>query len=164
MKLAYAFLRDLSLLEHVSTWQDGAPTAPGTAVALQSATPVAPVPQAPCHRAAVCLTGIFRGGPFTMPLLKSNVLDALGMPFDVVVVTPHIPEDNAADFLYFLPNLREVVNPDYSNVSALTNLDWSRTALAHDYEHYPSKFVSQLTVRARGSEVRPLLCMVVCSV
>ncbi|KAG2433955.1 hypothetical protein HYH02_012500 [Chlamydomonas schloesseri] len=52
--------------------------------AVAAAAPAAPV----ALRAAVCVTGVFRAGPFTWPLYRRNVLSRLGMPYDVFVSTP----------------------------------------------------------------------------
>ncbi|GFR51135.1 hypothetical protein Agub_g13489 [Astrephomene gubernaculifera] len=111
-----------------------------TAVAVATSQPAVPSQQ---QRAAVCVTGQFRGGPFPWTSIQRNVLNALDMAYDVFVVSPAEYKGQAAsDFLYQLkPHV--VLHPDYAIVEELIKLDgWDLTGFTAP--HNPKKWLFQI--------------------
>ncbi|KAG2438484.1 hypothetical protein HXX76_005037 [Chlamydomonas incerta] len=116
------------------------------AAGSQQPTPVPglPRPPLPAHRAAVCVTGMFRAGPFLFPSHVKHVLSHLGMPYDMYVSTPDLAGafPSSADYTYFLLPYK-VVHANYSRVDALLALPgWANTGFTG--VHNPGKWLRQV--------------------
>lgn len=120
--------------------------AAGGSQLLPALVPTSPRPPAPAHRAAVCVTGMFRAGPFLYPWHVTHVLSYLGMPYDVYVSTPDLPGafPSSSDYTYFLQP-HQVVHANYSRVDALLALPgWESTGFKG--VHSPGKWLRQIMV------------------
>lgn len=141
ISMVQAYLTDLGLLgdNEVAFAVQMNDLTQAPARALQSPAP-------PSERAAVCVTGVFRAGPFTWPWYKEHVLSQLGMPYDVYVSTPNMDTfPHVTDYLYFMHPYK-VVYPDYSGVDKLLALPgWDQTGFTG--AHKPGKWLMQITVR-----------------
>ncbi len=149
--MVHAFLTDLGYLgqNEVAFALRTNDLAQPVSVSAAGTAQHAPQAAAPSkQRAAVCVTGVFRIGPFTWPSYEENVLVQLGMPYDVYVVTPKLDAfPDVTDHLYFMHPYK-VVYPNYDKVGQLLALPgWEKTDFTA--QHTPSKWLHQVTV-SRG--------------
>lgn len=146
--MVQAFLTDLGLMgqnEVAFALRVNDLTQPVAAAAAQSVQHALQPAAATNQRAAVCVTGVFRAGPFTWPWYERHVLVQLGMPYDVYVITPKLDAfPDVTDYLYFVHPYK-VVYPTYERVSKLLSMHgWEKTDFTG--QHTPSKWLHQMVV------------------